>query len=179
MSLIEAQIYCVTWMSSDDVIPLPTSALSEIMHSGKKSCERSVRVYTPKPANTSCSTDTYLHTWELQRAAGSVPLVSWRTRTWRSFCRKRTWCRLWGTRLLEPPAPPRGPLDTSLRRKTVLVGVFLSFFVNIFPFHDISATFSDADRYSYLGRGSGAPPAGPSSPGHCSEPSAPTCDTHL
>lgn len=25
-------------MSSDDVIPLPTSALSEIMHSGKKSC---------------------------------------------------------------------------------------------------------------------------------------------
>lgn len=26
-------------MSSDDVIPLPTSALSEIMHSGKKSCK--------------------------------------------------------------------------------------------------------------------------------------------
>lgn len=30
-------------MSSDDVIPLLTSALSEIMHSGKKSCERTGR----------------------------------------------------------------------------------------------------------------------------------------
>lgn len=59
-------------MSSDDVIPLPTSALSEIMHSGKKSCERrklinvwkeitlyelmiKIIFYTPKPVNTSCS----------------------------------------------------------------------------------------------------------------------------
>lgn len=70
------------------------------------------RVYT---ANTGCSLLTPICTlWELQHAAGSVPLVSWRTRTWRSFCRKRTWCRLWGTRSPEPPAPPRGPLDTSL-----------------------------------------------------------------
>lgn len=68
-------------MSSDDVIPLPTSALSEIMHSGKKSCERrklinvwkeitfyelmiKIILYTPKPANTRCSLLTPICTLE-------------------------------------------------------------------------------------------------------------------
>lgn len=185
----------VTWMSSDDVIPLPTSALSEIMHSGKKSCRnkkfiKAWREIAPlewiirydeskcdrvDTANTSCSLLTLIRTLESwQHAAGSVPLVSWRTRTWRSFCRKRTWCRLWGTRSPEPPAPPRGPLDTSL-------GTTLHVFVwkHYDKWNGVLVPFWETDRFSYPGRGWGAPPAAPSSPGHCSEPSGPTCDTHL
>lgn len=59
-----------------------------------------------------------------ERTAGHVPLVSWRTRTWRSFCRKRASCRLWGTRSPEPPGPARGPPDISLGR-SVKFGHFL------------------------------------------------------
>lgn len=62
-------------------------------------------------------------------AAGFVPWVSWRTRTWRSFCRKRTSCHLWGTRSPEPPARPRGPPDISLRRTCVLIIEYLQFLV--------------------------------------------------
>lgn len=66
----------------------------------------------------------------LWHAAGFVPSVSWRTRTWRSSCRKRTSCHLSGTRSPEPPARPRGPPDISLRRTCVLVIDYLRFLVS-------------------------------------------------
>lgn len=55
-------------MSSDDVIPLLTSALSEIMDSGKKSCEKKQRtVIIPLKRS-----DTHLH----DKEASSPPVTS-------------------------------------------------------------------------------------------------------